>query len=354
MPSWDQYPEHYRCAEVQTVLKAVQAGDSAAVIGLSGAGKSNLLGFLAHRVSAPGVKMLLVDCNRLAVPDSAHLYAALRKKLGETDPAVDEGAALEKCLENYFDTSDQTLALLLDRFDLFLTPRQDGLYNNLRALRDAFKYQLAYVTSARQPLPLDTELSELFSGCTLWLGPLSEEDARWSVARYSRRTGFEFGPQQIAMILALTGGYPALLRAACEALAAGALTEEALVSHPAVQQRLEEFWSDHPSDDALSNSHMTTVPLIQVTRPRIIDRRQLTAKEVMLLDYFQAHPDQVCEKDDLIRAVWPEDRIFQQGVRDDSLAQLVKRLRGKIEPDPANPSLILTVPGRGYEYQDNI
>jgi two-component system, OmpR family, response regulator ResD len=96
-----------------------------------------------------------------------------------------------------------------------------------------------------------------------------------------------------------------------------------------------------------------TVPLIQATRPRIIDRRQLTAKEVILLDYFQAHPDQVCEKDDLIRAVWPEDRIFRQGVRDDSLAQLVKRLRGKIEPDPANPRLILTVPGRGYEYQGN-
>jgi hypothetical protein len=354
MPSWDQYPEHYRCAEVQAVLKAIQAGDSAAVIGLSGAGKSNLLGFLAHRVSAPGVKMLLVDCNRLAVPDPTHLYAALRKKLGETDLAVDEGAALEKCLENYFNASDQTLALLLDRFDLFLTPRQDGLYNNLRALRDLFKYQLTYVTSARQPLPLDTELSELFSGCTLWLGPLSEEDARWSVARYSRRTGFEFSPHQVDMILALTGGYPALLRAACEALAAGALTEKDLVTHPAVQQRLEEFWSDLPTDDALSNSDLMTVPFIQATRPKIIDRKNLTAKEVMLLDYFQAHPDQVCEKDDLIRAVWQEDRIFQQGVRDDSLAQLVKRLRGKIEPDPANPRLILTIPGRGYEYQGNI
>jgi DNA-binding winged helix-turn-helix (wHTH) protein len=354
MPSWDQYPEHYRSAEVEAVLKAIQAGDSAAIIGLSGAGKSNLLGFLAHRVRVSGVNILVVDCNRLAVPDSANLYAALLKKLGETDPAVDEGAALESCLENYFNSSGQILALLLDRFDLFLTPRQDRLYNNLRALRDAFKYQLVYVTSARQPLPLDTELSELFSGCTLWLGPLSEEDARWSVTHYTRRTGFEFSQYQVDMILTLTGGYPALLRAACEALAAGALDEDDLVSHPAVKQRLEEFWSDHPSDEALANSHLMTLPLIQATRPRIIDRKVLTAKEVMLLDYFQAHPDQVCEKDDLIRAVWPEDRIFQQGVRDDSLAQLVKRLRGKIEPEPTNPRLVLTIPGRGYEYQGNI
>jgi len=58
----------------------------------------------------------------------------------------------------------------------------------------------------------------------------------------------------------------------------------------------------------------------------------------------------VCEKDDLIRAVWPEDRIYEQGIRDDSLAQLVRRLREKIEPDPSNPRYIQTIPGRGYRF----
>ena len=48
----------------------------------------------------------------------------------------------------------------------------------------------------------------------------------------------------------------------------------------------------------------------------------MTAKEQLLLAALRAHPNQVCDKDDLIRAVWPEDRIFMQGVRDDSLAQL--------------------------------
>jgi DNA-binding winged helix-turn-helix (wHTH) protein len=54
------------------------------------------------------------------------------------------------------------------------------------------------------------------------------------------------------------------------------------------------------------------------------------------------------EKDDLIRAVWPEDKLFEDGGRDDSLAQLIRRLRRKIEPDPARPQIIQTVPGRGY------
>jgi DNA-binding response OmpR family regulator len=30
------------------------------------------------------------------------------------------------------------------------------------------------------------------------------------------------------------------------------------------------------------------------------------------------------------------------------LRQLVRRLRGKIEPDPTNPSYIKTIPGLGY------
>ena len=55
----------------------------------------------------------------------------------------------------------------------------------------------------------------------------------------------------------------------------------------------------------------------------------------------------MCSKDELIAAVWPEE-IYVEGTRDDSLAQLVRRLRLKVEPDPAHPRRIKTVPGRGY------
>ena len=61
-------------------------------------------------------------------------------------------------------------------------------------------------------------------------------------------------------------------------------------------------------------------------------------------------PGQVCEKDDIIRAVWPEDKFIERGIRDDSLAQLVRRLREKIEPDVASPKHVVTVAGRGYRF----
>jgi hypothetical protein len=350
MSIWDSYPAHYRSQEIQTILKAVCSGDSAAVIGLSGSGKSNLFGFLANRSSTPRVKLLLVDCNRLSETSPVCLYAFMRATLNNRKPAADEAIAFETEVDNYFQEHDDTLCFLLDRFDLFLAPRQDGLYNNLRALRDLHKYRLTYVIGARSAVPLDTELSELFSGRTLWLGPLSEEDARWSISRHAQRMGFDLPEAKIMQILSLTGGYPSLLKAACEALANGADSEQAIQMHTAVQLRLNEFWEAKPEEAELEASRLLSIPLIQSTRPASITSTRLTAKEQLLLDYFQEHANQVCDKDDLIRAVWPEDHVFSQGVRDDSLAQLVKRLRRKIEPVPANPRLIITIPGRGYEY----
>jgi DNA-binding response OmpR family regulator len=113
---------------------------------------------------------------------------------------------------------------------------------------------------------------------------------------------------------------------------------------------VDEFWADQPGDDDLRSSGLEGQPLLFYGRTSFAGL-QLTAKEHLLLEYLRQHPEQICEKDDLIRAVWPEDRIFERGIRDDSLAQLIRRLREKVEPDPSNPRHIFTAPGRGYRYK---
>jgi DNA-binding response OmpR family regulator len=155
----------------------------------------------------------------------------------------------------------------------------------------------------------------------------------------------------VSALVAASGGYPALLRAMCEAHAAGVPAEaEALASHPAVKARVREFWADQPAESELLAAGLTGIAALMAGRPPEFDTSALTAKENALLRYFQAHAGVVCEKDDLIRAVWPEDRVQSRGLRDDSLAQLVRRLREKIEPDPSNPRHVQTVPGRGYRF----
>jgi DNA-binding response OmpR family regulator len=79
-----------------------------------------------------------------------------------------------------------------------------------------------------------------------------------------------------------------------------------------------------------------------------VDRRAVTLapKEFTLLAYLYERGGQVCTKDDIGSAVWPE---YQEGIYDYQIENLVRRLRAKLEPDPANPQLLLTLRGLGYK-----
>jgi pSer/pThr/pTyr-binding forkhead associated (FHA) protein len=79
-----------------------------------------------------------------------------------------------------------------------------------------------------------------------------------------------------------------------------------------------------------------------------VDRKVITLspKEFTLLAYLSEHRGQVCSKDDISSAVWPE---YHEPVYDYQIENLVRRLRTKIEIDPANPQLLLTVRGLGYK-----
>ncbi len=352
MSAWDSYPRDYRAQEVGTILAATRAGECVAVIGLSGAGKSNLLGFVAHTQSTPQRASVLLDSNRLPAATAEALFTQLARTLArvpEAEPATSL-EALSALIDRRLGRPESSLTVLLDRFDVLAA--SSTLAANLRALRDAHKYQLAFVTATRRPLPPHTELSELFYAHEVWLGALAESDARWTVRRYAARHGLMWDSTVENCLLEASARYPSFLRAMCEAHAGGAALELAsLAGHPAVQQRIGEFLADEPTENELRRSGLMNAPILKASAAPSTSSAGLTAKEARLLSYFQAHPHAVCEKDDLIRAVWPEDKVFEAGVRDDSLAQLVRRLREKIEPDAAHPRHICTAPGRGYRYE---
>jgi hypothetical protein len=193
------------------------------------------------------------------------------------------------------------------------------------------------------------------------LGSLSHEDALWSARQDATRfseIGKTWDLGTLEKLVEFSWGYPSMLRGCSEAYAAGCmLTIDALLTHPAVRRRVNEFWIDEPTVQMLEESGIHGHPLLFAGRPSDsrqpfkIDTSGLTAKESLLLEFMVAHEGEVVEKDELVRAVWPEDVIFERGIRDDSLAQLVRRLRKKIEPDPGDPQLIHTIPGRGYLFR---
>ena len=190
MSIWKTYPSDYREKEVRQILAAVKAGECASVIGLSGAGKSNLMGYMTNRPDVFPHPSALVDCNRLRKNTSNDLFQLIRRSLGQDTPAEDEFDALDVLIEKRLEENNGSLVLLLDRFEILTDDH--AIASNLRALRDTYKYQLTFVSATRQTVDPASELAELFFGNTLWLGPLSENDSIWSINSYAQRLNVDW------------------------------------------------------------------------------------------------------------------------------------------------------------------
>ena len=73
----------------------------------------------------------------------------------------------------------------------------------------------------------------------------------------------------------------------------------------------------------------------------------LTRTEFRLLVELASSPGKVMSREDLLERVWARDYFDDERLVDVH----VRRLRTKIEPDPANPRYVVTVRGMGYKLQ---
>lgn len=79
-----------------------------------------------------------------------------------------------------------------------------------------------------------------------------------------------------------------------------------------------------------------------------VDRRRvdLSAKEFALVTYLYDRRGEVCSKDEIALAVWPE---YEGHVYDYQVENLVHCLRQTLEYDSSKPQLLVTVRGLGYK-----
>ncbi len=76
---------------------------------------------------------------------------------------------------------------------------------------------------------------------------------------------------------------------------------------------------------------------------------ELTPKEFELLSLFAAHPGRVYSRKYLLETIWD----YTYSGYDRTIDSHINRLRAKIEEDPENPRMILTVWGVGYKFADD-
>jgi DNA-binding response OmpR family regulator len=78
---------------------------------------------------------------------------------------------------------------------------------------------------------------------------------------------------------------------------------------------------------------------------KVID---LTPKEFELLALFAKHPGRVYSRKFLLENIWD----YTYSGYDRTIDSHINRLRAKIEEDPDNPKMVMTVWGVGYKFSD--
>jgi len=118
----------------------------------------------------------------------------------------------------------------------------------------------------------------------------------------------------------------------------------------AILRRMEKL----PAASAVDTHKILEVGSLKVD----VDRRsvhvrgkpvELTAKEFDLLLFFAQNPGRVYSREQLLNHVWG----YSHSGYEHTVNSHINRLRAKIEADPANPALMLTVWGVGYKFNES-
>ncbi len=301
------------------------------------------------------------------------------------------------------------IIFLLDEFDELCRRLPARGFAVLRALRDDYKYRLMYVVATRLEItrlraePQEMEaFEELVSSHSIWLGPDNEEGARDMLSRLEARYNTPLEAKLTDEVLHLSGGHPGLLRGVY-LLARQPhpnLTQTALHT-PALQAECRRIWLSLALEEQQALAGLARDAALPASQSRFLDRLarkgiarksgaewqifspllaefcqqqspaaapfqldshrrtvwingyetpQLTQLEYKLLDFLVQRQNQICTRDELAQQLYPQDAAGWQGegVSDNRLDSIIKRLRKKIEPNPQEPRYLITVHGHGF------
>ncbi|HSA84471.1 MAG TPA: helix-turn-helix domain-containing protein [Patescibacteria group bacterium] len=294
-----------------------------------------------------------------------------------------------------------TVVFLFDRFEEYIPAVTAEFFANLRALRNRAKYKFSVVFSLYRPLEMALEpaiLSDFYEfvgGNTIYLRPFDSITTRFRVGYIEKITRKRVEKDVLNEIFILTGGIGKLVKLAIESVLTHGTPQHLasfLLEQQTMQAALREImFSLTPAeqtalktgrgatemyliDSGLIKDGTVQIPLLaaffkdsnddaQKTHGQIVYDEatnsikmgddllsdQLTASEFRLLRFFAQNPERVVEREELIDAVWGDNKSTA-GITDQAIDQLIFRLRRKIEEDTNNPTHLQTVKGRGFTF----
>lgn len=311
--------------------------------------------------------------------------------------------ALKRAIDYLSIDHELTVVFLFDRFDAYIPGLEPSFFTNLRVLRNRAKYRFSCVFSLPRPFEemleqaLYQEFYEFIAGNIVYMSLSDPVSNEFRLSYLEKVTQKKLSSEVKQELLAITGGHGKLLRISAESILAEEKVPEKLnaflLSKKAVMGSLFEIWDAlnpleqkliagtskdlgedlymvmtglavggkiiiplfedalgmFPKPTAESISYIPESNEIKQGEESLTEK--LSPSEFKLLRFLIQNKDRVCEKEEIITAVWSDDKT-QMGVTDQALDQIIYRLRKKIEEDPNLPRHIHTVKGRGYRFSE--
>ena len=254
-------PVKFREEILDTVSELLRAGESCALVGVSGSGKSSLARHLTRAdvrqhyfgARAAQVFVLYLNCKPLALqpPYALYLHALeqlirsaeeldgnftpLRPALtdllleAQRSPETLAKRQLDRAIDRVARAGAELIVGVLDDSDELFTKAPPALFMDLRELRDNHKRHLVYLTlTRREPIMLRRDLPEARHFTELMAAvdhvvpvtPYLEADAFFMIQRLSARqeTAPLLSYSEKRRLYELSGGHPGLIRAIYQAV----------------------------------------------------------------------------------------------------------------------------------------
>lgn len=273
-----RYPLDFRSEIVEPLLATVTQGSSVCVVGLAGAGKSNLAKFLgqpevlrrylpesiAQEVHAP-----VIHC-RPGTQSSATFYRgvlhelqSVARKVGHplhTEGSHSEASAFDvrAAVKELCETAQQRIVLVLDEFECLIQHQPLEFFEDLRNIRDEVRTtnRFAYVaTTHRLPHRVvgnqrfeNSKFYELLRNEMYALGPYRAADAMSMLDALAARENLTIDRGYLERVRVAAGGHSEIMRAIFDTIkpnfgvASPRLAQLAAGREGAVYAACEKLW----------------------------------------------------------------------------------------------------------------
>lgn len=346
-----EYPKSFRKKEALALSRHLAKHQSVVLIGIKRVGIANFIKFFVGRCQNPNQLFIYVDLNDLIELHLSAFWTLVLTRLvdnvqksGLAEPAKRHSRRLFiqsiQLKDNFFtleairkilaEIGGLSPVVFINHFDRLGKIISAQFLANLTGIR------ATWVLTGFRPIKKLAHLA-----LEMRFGPANQADARIILNSLEQKYHLSLTQKEEKQLLKLCAGHAQYLHLGVMLLSRGARLNE-IHRDEQVLALSEELYAS----GAREPFNPIFAQYLKDRRKKTAQSGELTNKESRLYHLLKRRQVQLCDRDQIIGAVWPE--TAEQGITDWAIERLVSRVRSKLKLNRSSEK-ILTVHTRGYK-----